>query len=83
MFSLHVAHHPYNGEPYFFTFDKQEAWDSLYQESSTMCLPENIFDYTHANLITYTTWDDMKMVMGEYLTPEQNEELYMNRRVYL
>jgi len=25
----------------------------------------------------------MKMVMGEHLTPEQNEELYMNRRVYL
>ncbi len=46
-------------------------------------LPENIFDYTHANLITYTTWDDMKMVMGEHLTPEQNEELYTNRRVYL
>jgi hypothetical protein len=83
MFSLHVAHHPTNGEPYLFTFDKQEAWDSLYQESSTMCLPENIFDYTHANLITYTTWDDMKMVMGEYLSPEQNEELYTNRRVFI
>ena len=33
--------------------------------------------------MSYTTWDEMKMVMGEYLSPEQNEELYTNRRVYL
>ena len=83
MFSLHVALHPTNGRPYFFTFDKQEAWNSLYEESSSMCHPDDLFDRTEADVMSYTTWDDMKMVMGEHLTPEQNEELYMNRRVYL
>jgi len=83
MFSLHVALHPTNGRPYFFTFDKREAWDSLYEESSSMCHPDDIFDRTEADVMSYTTWDEMKMVMGEHLSPEQNEELYTNRRVFI
>jgi len=83
MFSLHVARHPSNGEPYFFTFDKQEAWNALYESSVDMCHPDDIFDRTLADVTSYSDWDEMKIVMGEYLSPEENEELYTNRRVFI
>ena len=81
MFSLHATLHPKSGEPFFFTFDKQEAWDKVYESTVTICHPDDVFDRTQADVMSYTTWDEMKTVMGEYLTPEQNETLYTNRRV--
>lgn len=83
MFSLHVANHPETGEPYFFTFDKQEAWNELYRATESMCHPDDIFDRTYAEVTSYSNWDEMKIVMGEHLSPEQNEELYNNRRVFI
>lgn len=83
MFSLHVALDPTTGEPCFFTFDKQEAWDNVYKTTMTMCHPDDVYDQTQADVMSYSTWDEMKIVMGEHLSPEQIEELYNKRRVYL
>lgn len=81
MFSLHVALHPSNGKPYFFTFNEQEAWDTVYQSCASICHPDDIFDRTQADVVSYSSWDEMKFVMGEYLSPQENEELYTQRRV--
>lgn len=81
--SLFVARHPHSGEPFMFTFDGQKAWNQIFEITASMCDPDDIFDRTLADVEQYSGWDEMKMVMGEYLSPEQNEELYNKRSVYL
>lgn len=83
MSSLHVAYHPSTGMPYLFTFDKQEAWDTLYQYSAHLCHPDDVFERTLGDVQSYSTWDEMKFVIGENLTPEETEELYVMRRIFI
>lgn len=83
MSSLHVAYHPSTGMPYLFTFDKQHAWNTIYQSCASICHPDDIFDRTLADVQSYSTWDEMKFIIGENLTPEETEELYTNRSVFI
>lgn len=81
--SLHMVRDPRSGEPFYFTFDKQDAWDKVFESTVTMCHPDDVFDHTLTDVESFSTWDEMKMAMGEHLTPEEIEILYTKRYVYL
>lgn len=78
---LYAALHPKTGEPFMFTFDYLRAWNEIYRITATMCHPDDIFDYTLADVEEYKTWDDMKGAMGEFLNPDEIEILYDKREV--
>lgn len=74
--SLYLVSHPQTGEPFFATFDYAKAWDTLYGETVMICHPDDVFEKTLSDVEEISTWDEMKLTMGELLTPEQTETLY-------